>query len=478
MLAAKVNGLLTTFDYDGDGNRLRMSVAGEVTAYTLDYAGGFRVLLEEGGAFADTKHYLYGLECIAELVDAGEPESEWRFYQRDGSSLVRQTTNMQATVTLAWTYSPEGAVLLGEQGPVTNLDCSGNTIYDFSTGLIFKHGRYFDPNTGIWVTMSGLVIYQGGFQPYGRRRKWGRSKKRLILLSILLLLALLLAGCGTAPEQIECPTPGPALHPVTLTPTPLPPTVTLPSDPTSTPTPTLEPLYRLTTTNWEGNGLIRFGVGTWGTMNKEAVLLALDMVQVATDGSPNKIVELLTGTQATVPLVFNPVAGSQIGGAFDQQQGDIDLFGADQHTAYLSSIGLFLIIHEMGHGVDQSLGSNPADFNSFFTLEGGFNFVGWEQDAAGNWVYTGSTDFSGNGPANSYLTGPSEDFANSFASVVIAEVINKGRLTSLNGTNLDTLVRFIGDENGDGVIGVDEFNPVSDDRYNFIVETVFPQLQE
>jgi hypothetical protein len=106
MLAAKVNGLLTTFDYDGDGNRLRMSVAGEVTTYTLDYAGGFRLLLEEGGAFSDTKHYLYGLACIGEHVDADNPATEeWRFYQRDGDSLVRQTTNMQATVTPALSRS-------------------------------------------------------------------------------------------------------------------------------------------------------------------------------------------------------------------------------------------------------------------------------------------------------------------------------------------------------------------------------------
>jgi hypothetical protein len=265
LIAALVDGLLTTFVYDGDGHRLQLSVAGEVITYTLDYAGGFRVLLEEGGAFSDTKHYLYGLACIGEQVDADEVDSEWRFYQRDGNSLVRQTTNMQATVTLAWTYSPEGAVLLGEEGPVTNLDCTGNTIYDFSTGLIFKNGKYFDPNTGIWVTMGGLVVYHGGGLPHGgRRRKWGKGKKRLILLSMLLLLALLLGGCIDgdptpvldpiqAPTSTPCPTPTLLPPPIIEQPfintppptiTPIPPTITNTPTPVNTPilpTPTSTP---------------------------------------------------------------------------------------------------------------------------------------------------------------------------------------------------------------------------------------------
>lgn len=194
LTAVLVDNLLTTFVYDGDGRRLQMSVAGEVTTYTLDYAGGFRVLLEEGGAFSDTKHYLYGLACIGELVDADEPESEWRYYHQDGNHLVRQTTNIAATVTLAWAYSPEGAVVLGEKGPVTNLGCGA--IYDWSTGLIFKKGRYFDPNTGIWLTLGGFVIHQVERSSRSKQRKYSKGKKRVYLLFFLLLLALALSSCG------------------------------------------------------------------------------------------------------------------------------------------------------------------------------------------------------------------------------------------------------------------------------------------
>lgn len=171
LLAALVDDLLTTFIYDGHGNRLQMSVDGEVVTYTLDYTGGFRILFEEGGEFSDTKHYLYGLACLGEQVDADEPETEeWRYYQRDAKNLVRQTSDQDREVTYAWTYSPTGGVLLGEKGPVTYLDCGDNAIYDWSTGLIFKHGRYFDPDNGLWITLSGIVIWQAWPPDYEDKR--------------------------------------------------------------------------------------------------------------------------------------------------------------------------------------------------------------------------------------------------------------------------------------------------------------------
>ena len=248
MTSALVDNLLTTFVYDGDGNRLQMSVAGEVTTYTLDYAGDFQILLETGGAFAESKHYLYGVACLAELVDADDPESEeWRYYHRDGNSLVRQTSNAQAEVTMTWAYSPEGAVLLGEEGPVTNLDCGSNATYDFSTGLIFKNGNYFDPNTGIWITLGGMFVWQSKQQIQRRNRRSSKRKRRIFFVLLFLLLVLTLAGCGPAPAPTETPCPPTPVNtplPPTMSPTLPPPVVTdptQPSPPTITPYPTITP---------------------------------------------------------------------------------------------------------------------------------------------------------------------------------------------------------------------------------------------
>jgi murein DD-endopeptidase MepM/ murein hydrolase activator NlpD len=220
------------------------------------------VLLEEGGAFSDTKHYLYGRECIGEHVDADDAQNnEWRHYQRDTKSMVRQTSDEERQVTMAWTYSPTGGVLLGEKGPVTYLDCGDNAIYDWSTELIFKRGKYFDPANGLWITLSGVVVWQA-WPPDNRsqrRRKHRNSKRnRKWILLLLLLLIVLLAGCGNAggtSTPTPCPitpTATPTIPPTLPSPTntslpptetPIPPTPTATNAPTntSTNTPTLTP---------------------------------------------------------------------------------------------------------------------------------------------------------------------------------------------------------------------------------------------
>jgi hypothetical protein len=142
---------------------------------------------------------------IGELVGAGDPETEeWRYYQRDGNNLVRQTTNSAAEITLAWAYSPDGAVLIGAKGPVTNLGCGD--IYDWSTGLVYKDGRYFDPTLGIWLTILPLMLLWGAWQPLKQRQK-RRAKDRIFLNLILVVLASGLFGCrpGEDPPPTPCP---------------------------------------------------------------------------------------------------------------------------------------------------------------------------------------------------------------------------------------------------------------------------------
>ncbi|MCP4356833.1 MAG: M23 family metallopeptidase, partial [Chloroflexi bacterium] len=144
------------------------------------------------------------------------------------------------------TYSPDSGVVLGVGGPVTNLGCGNGGVYDWSTGLIFRNGRYFDPNTGIWITMGAMVTWQiwpkENRQQRRWRRKYGQQATFLILLLLLILMATALSGCGCGivPTIPDTSTPPPTLPPIDDTPTP-----GQPETPTPTPgqpdTPTPQP---------------------------------------------------------------------------------------------------------------------------------------------------------------------------------------------------------------------------------------------
>jgi hypothetical protein len=85
-----------------------MSVDGEVTTYTLDYANKGQILLEQGGAFAQTKHYLYGLECIGELA-CPEFIEGWTLATRkprNGATITATATTWRARQPTARLKSP------------------------------------------------------------------------------------------------------------------------------------------------------------------------------------------------------------------------------------------------------------------------------------------------------------------------------------------------------------------------------------
>jgi hypothetical protein len=63
---------------------------------------------------------------------------------------------------------------------------------DWSTGLIYKDGRYFDPMLGIWLALMPLIVIQS----------WkGRKKKRrgfpwYVVLVVLVGMSGVLTACG------------------------------------------------------------------------------------------------------------------------------------------------------------------------------------------------------------------------------------------------------------------------------------------
>ncbi len=119
------------------------------------------------------------------------------------------------------------AVLEGPNGPVSHLICGG--VYDWSTGLIYRGGRYFDPNLGIWLALVPLMVMQGW-----RKRK--ERRKGVLLVCVGLFVVGSLAGCGKPPA-------GQPPLTVCSTPTSIPGLGSGTGTPTSTPGPYTKGVY-------------------------------------------------------------------------------------------------------------------------------------------------------------------------------------------------------------------------------------------
>ncbi len=52
---------------------------------------------------------------------------------------------------------------------VSHLICGG--VYDQSTGLIYKGGRYFDPHLGLWLALTPLMVV-GTWRGPCRGQRW------------------------------------------------------------------------------------------------------------------------------------------------------------------------------------------------------------------------------------------------------------------------------------------------------------------
>jgi RHS repeat-associated protein len=140
--------LVYAFAYNGLGDRLRQTVAGTPTNYTLDasaslsagLAGGLTQVLSDG-----TNAYLYGNARIGEEQPGG-----WQYHLGDELGSVRQLVDANVGVALGRAYEPFGDPLLTTG--------AGSSIFGFTgeqrdgTGLVYLRARYYAPTQGRFLT--------------------------------------------------------------------------------------------------------------------------------------------------------------------------------------------------------------------------------------------------------------------------------------------------------------------------------------
>jgi RHS repeat-associated protein len=135
---------VSSYQYNGLGDRLAQTVDGVPTNYTLDLNTGLTQVLADG-----TYTYLYGNGRISQhplTPDTGTPE----YFISDALGSVRQLVDPAGAVTLAQSYAPYGGALSSVGSGVSVWQYTGEAR-DVS-GLTYLRARYLDSGVGRFVS--------------------------------------------------------------------------------------------------------------------------------------------------------------------------------------------------------------------------------------------------------------------------------------------------------------------------------------
>lgn len=165
------------FAYNGRGDRLRQTVNGVATGYTLDINRGLTQVLADG-----SNTYLYGASRIGEVQSSG-----WQYHHGNALGSVRQLTDPAGVVTATRSYEPFGSTLTSTGSVATNYAFTGE--WADSTGLIYLRARYLIPTQGRFLQAdpsrleSNLHLY-GNANPIMNRDPSGLFSSSVIAHSL------------------------------------------------------------------------------------------------------------------------------------------------------------------------------------------------------------------------------------------------------------------------------------------------------
>jgi RHS repeat-associated protein len=144
--------------YDGDGNRVSETVAGQTTAYLVDSNNltGYAQVVEEIQSAVVVRTYSLGLERINERqIIGGTPRTS--FYGYDGHGSVRFLTGQSGAITDTYDYDAFGN-LLAFTGSTPNNYLFAGEEFDPALGIYYNRARFYDQRAGRFWTMD---TYEG-----------------------------------------------------------------------------------------------------------------------------------------------------------------------------------------------------------------------------------------------------------------------------------------------------------------------------
>lgn len=140
--------------YDGDGNRVKETVATVTTSYLVadQNPTGYAQVLDELQGGSVTRTYSYGLELINERQTlAGTLTTS--FYGFDGHGSVRFLTSSTGAVTDTYDYDAFGN-LVSSTGSTPNNYLFAGEQFDSALGIYYNRARYYDQRQGRFWTMD------------------------------------------------------------------------------------------------------------------------------------------------------------------------------------------------------------------------------------------------------------------------------------------------------------------------------------
>ncbi len=136
LVSMQESGVTTTYAYNGLGDRLRQTVHGATTLYTLDLNAGLTQVLDDG-----TYSYTYGVDRISQ-----QRGNKVDYFLGDALGSVRQLADRNGNITLAMDYDPYGA----GRSEQTHYGFAGE--YTDASGLVYLRARYYAPQMGRFLT--------------------------------------------------------------------------------------------------------------------------------------------------------------------------------------------------------------------------------------------------------------------------------------------------------------------------------------
>jgi RHS repeat-associated protein len=149
-------GGTVSFKYDPFGRRIQKTSPSGVTAYVYDGQNIEEELTGSTGTL--TERYTYGPSTDEPLV--GQRQPKIFFYEADGLGSVTSLTDPTGAVAATYTYDSFG-FLTNSTGSATNWLRYTARQFDSDTALYYNRARYYDPQTGRFVSEDPIRFAAG-----------------------------------------------------------------------------------------------------------------------------------------------------------------------------------------------------------------------------------------------------------------------------------------------------------------------------